>query len=60
VQEIQFLEKKNSKEFKAIPPGNRFIGRGISLFKDGRYELELTLMSMKQYNQFALHYIVKK
>lgn len=37
------------------------IGRGIPLFKEGDYELELTLKSMKKYNQFAeLQYIVKK
>ena len=37
------------------------IGKGIPLFKEVDFETELTLKSIKRYNQFAeLHYEVKK
>lgn len=37
------------------------IGEGIPLFKEGDYQLDLSLKGMRTFNQFAeLHYIVKK
>lgn len=37
------------------------LGRGIPLFPQGEYHMELTLKGMKRYGQFAeLHYLVKK
>ena len=37
------------------------IGQGIPLFKEGNYQLDLTLKGTRNFNQFVeLHYIVKK
>jgi dihydrofolate reductase len=36
------------------------IGKGIPLFKEADYELELELLDVKRFNQFAqLHYVMK-
>lgn len=37
------------------------LGNGIPLFKEGDYQLDLSLKGMRTFNQFAeLHYVVKK
>jgi dihydrofolate reductase len=56
----EFLKKKLVDEL-IITIAPTIIGKGIPLFKQDDYELELNLKEIKRYNQFAeLHYLVKK
>jgi dihydrofolate reductase len=55
-----FLKEKLVDEF-IITLAPTLIGKGIPLFKETDYEIELTLTDMKRFNQFAqLHYVLKK
>ncbi|MBP0726981.1 dihydrofolate reductase [Bacillus sp. RG28] len=54
-----FLKEKLVDEL-IITVASVIIGKGIPLFKEDDYELELTLKSINRFNQFAeLHYEVK-
>lgn len=55
-----FLKEKLVDEI-IITIAPSIIGRGIPLFKEGGYSLDLNLIGIQQFNQFAeLHYEVKK
>lgn len=54
-----FIREKLVDEF-IITIAPTLIGRGIPLFKEIDFEMELKLQSMRQFNQFAqLHYVLK-
>ncbi|KOP78773.1 dihydrofolate reductase family protein [Cytobacillus solani] len=54
-----FVEKKLVDEI-ILTVAPTIIGKGIPLFKEGDYQLDLTLKGTKKYNQFVeLHYGVK-
>lgn len=55
-----FIKEKLVDEF-FITVAPTIIGNGIPLFKEGDYNLELTLLGTRQFNQFVeLHYVLKK
>ncbi|MFE8700109.1 dihydrofolate reductase family protein [Cytobacillus sp. FJAT-54145] len=55
-----FLKEKLVDEL-IITVAPALIGKGIPLFREGDYEIELSLKGFKQYNQFGeLHYEVKR
>ena len=54
-----FEEKLIDEIIVTIAP--TILGNGIPLFKEGDYQLDLTLKSTNNFNQFVeLHYVVKK
>ncbi|WP_093108139.1 dihydrofolate reductase family protein [Salimicrobium album] len=55
-----FLQEKLVNEL-ILTVAPTILGKGISLFKEGDYQLDLSLMSTRNFNQFVeLHYDVKK
>ncbi|MED1205329.1 dihydrofolate reductase family protein [Heyndrickxia acidicola] len=55
-----FMKEKLVDElYLTIAPS--IIGEGIPLFKEGDFQLDLTLVGIRTFNQFVeLHYVVKK
>lgn len=53
--------QKNLVDKLIITVAPTILGTGISLFREGDYHLDLSLVGMRNFNQFVeLHYEVKK
>ncbi|WP_117168612.1 dihydrofolate reductase family protein [Paraliobacillus sediminis] len=57
---LQYFLKKRLVDEIILTVAPTIIGKGIPLFKEGEYQLDLTLKGTRKFNQFVeLHYDVK-
>ncbi|UNL83332.1 dihydrofolate reductase family protein [Priestia koreensis] len=58
---LHFFLKENLVDELIITVAPAILGKGIPLFKEGDYQLNLSLKTMRNFNQFVeLHYEVQK